>query len=260
MRHGLKRISRPPRSLWLGLLAPLALICGCGNLLEKVTSKDFQMKDLYTNPNPVEVLRDPASDNARRADALRELREPSEANLQVLTSVAASPREEYYCRLSAIKTLSRYKDVRAAQTLRDVYLQDLPYTPDMVSIMRQQTLTALAETGQDSARELLIRVAKEPPSAGSFKEQQETVDRRLAAIRGLGKFNHPDAVATLFQVLQTDQDVAVGHKAGEALQTATGKNLPPVAEVWERELYAGRAPVGPAAPTPIQQATQRRSP
>lgn len=265
MRHGQKRLGLSRRCLWCGLLLPLALVSGCGTFIETVTNKDFQIRDLFTHRNPVEVLRD-SDDGAQRAVALRELSEPREHGgsredqefyIKVQTTAATSQNEPPLCRLAAIKALGRTKDPRAAEALKTVFLQNLSHTPEMNSIIRQQTLTALAETRQDMARELLIRVAKEPPAIGS-EYQQETQDRRLAAIRGLAKYNHPDALETLLFVLKNDQDVAVAHRAHESLETVTGKSLPIDPQVWDRELHAGRPATPPvASQQPIQQIQRR---
>jgi HEAT repeat protein len=249
------------------MLAALALVSGCaGRVMDTITKKDFQLSDLFVQREPVEVLKK-SDDGGERADALRRLPEPGERAskeerdnyVQLMTTTAMAQAEPPLCRLAAIRRLGQCKDPRAVDALRTVFLQNLPYSSDMNSLVRQNTLTALGETRQPAALELLIRVAKEPPAAGDEKAQQETLDRRLAAIRGLGKFNHPDALETLLYVLRTDQDVAVGQVTGASLTAATGKDLPPDPQAWDRELHASRPTPLPATQQPIQQ-IQRREP
>ena len=52
-------------------------------------------------------------------------------------------------------------------------------------------------------------------------------DLRLAAIRALGNYQHYDTTRALLEVMSKEKDVALKDRAHEALQTATGKNLPP---------------------------------
>lgn len=233
---------RAARLVGLALLAVTA--GGCATFWDDVTSRNFSLSAWFTRENPLVVLRD-SDDGNKRARALGVLEEPlanggtqeqQELHVKILTTTALSDREPY-CRLAAIRTLGRFKDPRAAETLRAVFLQPLPYSAELNSRIQQQALASLAETRHDKARDLLIRVAKELPVEGSLQDEQETLDRRLTAIRGLGNFPEPDATATLLFLLKTDKDVAVRDRSHEALKKATGKNLPADAAQWEQALY-----------------------
>lgn len=229
-------------------LVALALLgvtsAGCATFWDDVTSRNFSLSAWFTREDPLVVLRD-NDDGNKRARALAALEEPlakggtqeqQEVHIKILTATALSDREPY-CRLAAIQTLGRFKDGRAAETLRAVFLQPLPYSAEVNSRIQQQVLSALAETRHDRARDLLIRVAKDLPVEGSLQDEQETLDRRLTAIRGLGNFPQPDATATLLFLLKTDKDVAVRDRSHEALKKSTGKNLPADAAQWEQALY-----------------------
>jgi HEAT repeat protein len=244
---------RSERGHWacrlVGLVLLTLVVSGCATFWDDVTSRNFTMSTLFTRQDPLVVLRD-SSDGTQRARALAALEEPlakggtqqdQEIYVKILTTSALSDREPY-CRLAAVRTLGRFKDPRAAQTLRAVYLQDLSFSAEVNALVRQQVLTSLAQTGDESARELLIRVAKEPPAEGSMQDKQETLDRRLNAIRGLGNFNHYESTETLLYLMKTEKDAAVRDRSHEALKKVTGKNLPADAVAWDELLH-------PANPT-----------
>lgn len=230
---------------WAGALL-LVGVCGCASFWDEVTSRNFEFKNLYSAPDPLVVLRD-SNDGARRGQALARLKEPSqhggsaeqqELYLQILTKAALEEREPL-CRLGAIRALGSYKDARAAKVLEDVYLQRLPFTPEINSVVRQQALASLVQTGHPDARHLLVRVARQPSGANesSFTDRQQTQDERLTAIRGLAKYPTYDSFETLVHIMETEKDVALRGRAHESLQAATGKHLPADAKVW-RELLA----------------------
>src|SRR5262245_8590445 len=50
-------------------------LCGCAGTWYEITSRNFEMKNLYTSPDPLVVLRD-STDGAKRGHALSKLREP----------------------------------------------------------------------------------------------------------------------------------------------------------------------------------------
>src|SRR5437660_4147494 len=90
--------------------------------------RDWSYIHGFGKPHPLTVVRD-SPDGARRAQALCELKEPlqnggnaqdQEAYLKVL-DVTATTDIEPLCRLSAIRTLGKFHDPRAARILEEVY-------------------------------------------------------------------------------------------------------------------------------------------
>ncbi|MCI0642422.1 MAG: HEAT repeat domain-containing protein [Gemmataceae bacterium] len=227
-------------------------VAGCASFWDEVTSRNFEFQNLYASPDPLLVLRD-SNDGAKRGQALARLREPlqnggnpeeHELYVKVLTTAATSDREPL-CRLGAIRALGGYKDPRAAKALEEVYLQRLPFTPELNSVVRQQALASLEQTGHAEARHLLIRVARQPSGAteSSFTDRQQTQDERLAAIRGLAKYNQYDSIETLVHILESEKDVALRSRAHESLKQATGKNLPADGKVWRGLMQNPTQPV-----------------
>jgi HEAT repeat protein len=220
-----------------------------------VTSRNFQVNNLFVQPNPLVVLNE-SSDGYLRSKALAALREPlqnggtqkeQDLYVQILTTSATAERDPL-CRLAAVRSLGHYKDPRAVTALENAYFQANVFTPETNTILRQQALAALGQTGTPEARELLIRVAREPPVAaeGSELDKQQNLDVRLTAIRALGQFHQYDATETLVQVLKSEKDVALRDRAHEALETATGKHLPAEAQPWEDLLHQTNNPQAPA--------------
>lgn len=238
------------------LLALAALTTGvsgcCAAFLDQVTSRDFHVKDLFTHEDPMDVVRS-SPDAAKRGRALASLREPlqnkgtqaeQELYMKLLTDAAIRDPEPL-CRLGAIRALGNYKDTRALRALEDAYLQKLPFTAELNSRIRQESLASLQATGNPEARHLLIRVARAPSESDeeSFKDRQQSVDERLCAIRGLAKYEQYDSVEALLHVLETEKsDVALRRRAHESLQQVTGKNLPPDADAWREFVQNKKAP------------------
>jgi HEAT repeat protein len=229
-----------------------------------VTSRDFHFGSLFSKgPDPLVVLKD-SDDGTLRARALASLQEPAQHGgnekdqqvyVEILTRSAKADREPY-CRLAAIKALGRFKDPRAAEALRDVTEQNLTFTADLNNIIRQEALKSLAQTGSPLAVEQLVRVAKEPPSAGATLDKQEVLDRRLTAIRGLGMYNYPQSTEALLYILEHERDTALRTRAYESLKSATGKDLPPSPEAWVVALHPERGgarpdETAPTAPTTV---------
>jgi hypothetical protein len=108
----------------------------------------------------------------------------------------------------------------------------------MVNIIECQALTSLGQTKNPAAVEHLVLVVREPPPASDLspKEKQYMLDRRTAAARALGNYNHYQAVDALVHVLETEKDVALRDRAHESLQQATGKKLPPDPKQWHELL------------------------
>jgi HEAT repeat protein len=223
----------------------LCLCCGgCAGFWDDVTSRDFSWSGMFTKPNPLVVLRD-SSDGDQRAKALAALREPKQfggmdadqdAIVKILVTAAATEKQPL-CRLAAIESLGRFKDPRAVQGLTEAFYNASAFAPETATVIRCQALSALGETGNPAAVELLARVVREPPAEGTELERQQTLDVRIAAARALGKFSHYQATEALVRVLQTEKDVALRDRAHESLVAATGKKLPPDAKEWEQLLH-----------------------
>jgi HEAT repeat protein len=222
---------------------PLCLaLCGCAGLWDEVTSKDFKVSMLFVKPNPLVVLRD-STDGDQRARALRALHEPKQeggtdaeqdAIVKILTT-AASTEKQPLCRMAAIETLGHFKDPRAVDGLKEAFFNASAFAaqPEIVTLLRCQTLTALGETKNPAAVDLLVRAVRQPPADGPEQDKQQTMDLRIAAARALANFNTFPATEALVAVLQTEKDVALRDRAHEALQLATGRELPPDAKAWD---------------------------
>jgi HEAT repeat protein len=240
--HG--KLSLVPVALvFLGLIGGAP---GCASFVDDVTSRDFDVKNLFVKPNPLAVLKN-SSDGNQRAKALRSLREPPatgefqkehELYVQILTT-AATKDAQPLCRLAAIKSLGTFKDPRAAEALDKAFLETNQFTPETNNIIRQQALAALGKVGGRVARNRLVLVAREPPTAPNTTEQekQEALDLRLTAVRALAHFSTYDVAETLVKILKTEKDVAMRDRAHESLVVVTGKHLPPDAKEWDDLLH-----------------------
>ncbi len=219
-------------------------LCGCAGFWDDVTSRDFSFSAFFVKPNPMLVLRD-STDGDKRAKALRALHEPKqyggtdeeqEVVVKILTTAAATEKQPL-CRLAAIQALGHFKDPRAVQGLKDAFFNASAFAPETSTVIRCQALTALGQTGNADAVELLARVVREPPAEGPNVDKQQTLDIRIAAARALGNFSHYQATEALVHVLQTEKDVALRDRAHESLELSTGKKLPPDAKAWEELLH-----------------------
>src|SRR5262249_42544485 len=156
-----------------------------------------------------------SSDGAKKGKALAALREPAdpqarETYLTILLTSVSLPRppqppdalqREPLCVLGAVYALGSYKDPRAVDALNNLYTMQLPFTSETNSLVRQQILAALEETGQAEALRTLITVAKQPASTGSSIERREVNDERLRAIQALRRFKQAEVSAALVEVL-----------------------------------------------------------
>jgi HEAT repeat protein len=216
-------------------------LCGCANLWDELSSHDFKFNSLFSSPDPLTVLSE-SSDGNERAKALAALREPLQNGgtqkdqdklIEILTT-AATRDHTALCRMSAVRSLGRFKDPRAAQAIEAAYLdKKLPFDSETDCLIRQQCLESLAETGGPIALRLLVLVAKEPATVSDTQDAQEALDRRLTALRGLAKFKESEAAAALAAVMRSDRDVAVRDRAHESLVACTGKNFGPDAPEWQ---------------------------
>jgi hypothetical protein len=238
---------KPVGLLRLSFFFPFALLLlasGCAGFWDDVTSRDFTWSSMFTRPNPLLVLRD-SSDGDRRAKALHALHEPKQSGgsdaeqdavVSILTTAAATEKQPL-CRLAAIQALGHFKDARAVKGLTDAFYNAGAFSPETATVIRCQALTALGETGNPAAVELLARVVREPPAEGTDLEKQQTLDVRIAAARALGRFSHYQATEALVRVMQNEKDVALRDRAYESLQAATGKKLAPDGKEWEQLLH-----------------------
>jgi HEAT repeat protein len=225
------------------LLACLGLT-GCAGWWDEVTAKNYWQNLGKPTPPPQVVLAQ-SDDGVLRAKALRALKEPGPEGgqekqgqyLELLGKAAVGDRDSV-CRLAAIRTLGKYKDPRAVEILQDAYFKSTTFPPEVNTVLRQAALTSLGQTGSAEARDLLVRVAGQPPTVkeASEVERQMATDERLAAIRALGSFKQYDTTKTLVHILKNERDVAVRDRAHESLQRATGRSLPQDATAWEELL------------------------
>src|SRR5262249_55940914 len=153
----------------------------CAGFWDDVTSRDFTFSGMFTKPNPLLVLRD-SSDGDKRAQALGALHEPKQyggsdadqdAIVNILTTAAATEKQPL-CRLAAIQSLSRFKDPRAVKGLTDAFYNAGAFSAETATVIRCEALTALGQTGNPAAVELLARVVREPPAEGTETEKQQS--------------------------------------------------------------------------------------
>jgi PBS lyase HEAT-like repeat-containing protein len=250
--------------LWRGVLTWAALTafasCGCVGFWDEVTSHNRDLKGYFIKQDPMVVIRD-STDGAKRGRAMASLKEPlanggnqeqEDVYFKILTAGALYDKDPL-CRLGAVRALGNCKNPRAVTILEDVIQQKLPFPAEMNSVIRQQALTSLEETGQPEARHWLIKVARQPNAAGAMVDQQQILDERLTAIRGLSKFKQSDSAYTLLYVLETEKDVALRDRANQSLEAVTGKHLPPDAKLWAEVLNNPKSDLG-KEPNPIQRA------
>jgi hypothetical protein len=231
--------------LLLFFLPPCLFVCfGCANFWDDVTSRDFTWNGMFNKPNPLVVLRD-STDGDKRARALSALHEPkqyggSDAEQDAVVNIlctAAATEKQPLCRLAAIQSLGQFKDPRAVKGLTEAFYNASTFSPETTTVIRCEALTALGNTGNPAAVELLARVVREPPAEGPDLEKQQTLDVRIAAARALGRFSHYQATEALVRVMQNERDVALRDRAYESLQAATGKKLPPDPKEWDQLLH-----------------------
>jgi HEAT repeat protein len=239
-------------------------LSGCANFWDNVTSREFKFDSLFVKSNPLLELRD-STDGDHRARALRSIYEPlrfggtvadQEAMLKILNT-AASTEKQPLCRLAAIQSLGRFQDPRAVQGLTDAFYNASSFSPETTTVIRCQALSALGQTKNPAAIELLARVVREPPAEGPDHDKQQALDVRIAAAKSLSNFTNFQATDALVRVLETEKDVALRDRAHESLQTATGKKLPPDAKAWDELLHeAGGQPAPDTRPKILQAAAR----
>jgi hypothetical protein len=242
---GVNRTMKNSWPRWMGASFVLFGLSGCAGFWEELMSneRDWAYITGHNKPDPLVVIRD-SNDGFRRAQALGELKEPlqnggnardQEAILAILGK-AAKDEYEPYCRLAAIRTLGRFHDPRAARTLEEVYRQrPLPFTPEINSLIRKESLVALENTHDPQAQKLMILVARQPgpPPDASLTDRQQTQDEKTVAIRALGKYREAECADALKFVLKTEKDIALRHRALQSLGEVTGKNWPESYDAWQ---------------------------
>lgn len=230
-------------------------ITGCAGFWDDVTSRDFKVKSLFVQPDPLLVLQT-STDGDVRAKAMRALKEPishggtqadQDEIMKILTAAAVSDKQPI-CRLAAMQTLGRFKDPRSATALVDSFYRANSFAADTTAMLRCHALKCLGETGNASAVELLVRVVREPRSEGTEVERQNAMDVRLAAARALGHYSDPQAEAALFSVMRTEKDVGLRMCAYEALRTTTGKKMPLESKDWDSMPQLAAATLPPTSP------------
>jgi hypothetical protein len=232
---------------WMGSAFLLSGLTGCAGFWEEVMSRerDWAYVTGRGMPDPLVVLEN-SNDGLRRSQALIRLDEPlqnggdarkQETYLNVL-AVAAKDDYEPLCRLTAIRTLGKYNDPRAARILEEVYQkQKLPFTVENNCLIRKEALVALVNTNDPESRHLLIRVARQPgpPSEASLTDRMQTQDEKIVAIRALAKFRVQESADALKYVLQTEKDPALRDRALASLETLTGKSWPTSYDAWQNQ-------------------------
>jgi hypothetical protein len=210
-----------------------SMLPGCAGFWDEVTSRDFKFQDLYTKPNPLQVLKD-SNDGDHRARALRALQEPKQnggsqqeqdAVLKILVT-AASAESQFLCRVAAVQSLGRFQDPRAVSGLTDAFYNSGSYPQEQATRLQCLVAQALGETHNPAAVPFLVKVARGAPAEGSAQEKQQVLDVRIAAAKALGAFHNRQASEGLVRLLQTDKDVALCNCVFESLQSTTGRKLP----------------------------------
>ena len=248
--HFLKALSR----VWGWRLACAGLvnlgICGCAGFWDDVTSHDFEVNSLFVKPNPLVVLKD-STDGDKRARALRTLREPKQTGgseqeqdfvVNLLTTAAVN-EHQYFCRLADIQSLGHFKDPRAVKGLEEAYYKaDAEYREgkfplDTASAIQCQAIRSLGQTENPAAVNILVRIVGEARLEGAEKDQQQAMDKRIAAARALGNFTSYQATESLVKVLQSEKDIAMRDSAHESLKKITKKDLPPDYQAWNDLLH-----------------------
>jgi HEAT repeat protein len=136
------------------------------------------------------------------------------------------------CRLAAIDRLRHFRDPAAVEILKDAYYNAGAFpNSETASVIRRQALAALADTGHESAVEMLVQVLREPPAEGADVDRQAKLDERLTAARALGRFQSPNAAVALAEAMAKETDIGLQRRAHDSLVSITGQNLPD-AKAW----------------------------
>jgi HEAT repeat protein len=233
--------SRGRRRRRLAILLGLALLApaGCAGY------DDFSWKqmnfEVFRDPkDPVAVISDNKAELWARRRALLCMKEPlanggtqqdQDTVVKVLGETAVNDPHAP-CRMAAIETLRKFKDPRVVEYLKDAYYRAGSLAPESATVIRMLALSALGDTGNPAAIDLLVRVVKEPPTEGPDVDRQQQLNERTTAARALGKFKQYQAAAALVEVLRKEDDIALRTRAQMSLVSVTGKDLPADAKAW----------------------------
>jgi HEAT repeat protein len=243
----------------------VSLFAGCANFVDTVTSREFRVRDMFSAPDPMTVLRT-SDDGDARAKAILHLKEPRKNDgsdqdqnevMQLLTEAATKDKRPL-CRLAAIEALGQFDDPRSAPALIQAYHCSTAFPTEVANPIRCQALQALGRKNSSEGIELLTSVAgtqREKPLKSNVQaashnpddelnkmlgrydpDAQVFRDNRLAAVRALGESRNPQVAGVLIRVL-SEKDVALQNRAHEALQMVTGRHdVPADAEAWKKAL------------------------
>jgi hypothetical protein len=258
-------------------------LSGCAGTYDLVTSQRFKDRPFHTlfhKDDPMQVL-ETVEEGDDRVRAMRDVKEPKRAGgtdaqqdkLLGILQAGATTDPRPLCRLSAVEALSRFDDPRAGPILIAAYRNapfDAPaapgqpapvtpaaafagakgavsnFTPDTVTNIQCNVLTALGKHRSTEGLQLLVQVVTARPAkpavepAGGLSaldatvtSESDRIDVRLAAIRALGSYtNEPAAIQALIGVLRDEKDVALRGRAHESLVSLTGQDLEPDAKAW----------------------------
>lgn len=230
-------IRRGRQLIGLATMAFVSCLAGCAGPAwwDNVTSRDFKVKEMFSSPDPMTVLRE-STDGDARAKALRSLKEPranggsdaqQEEVLKMLAqSALADPQP--LCRLSAIQSLGRFKDPRAAGALIQAYDSASKLPSEVSGAIQSQVLASLGESRQPAAVQYLVQTAMRPtPADATDRDRQVVRDNRLAAVRALRNFDgSPEVGEAMAKLLETERDVALQDRARETYAKVTGREPP----------------------------------
>lgn len=245
------------RRLWpLAAIAAAASLAGCAAMDDfSWTQRNFEV--FVTPSDPLAALK--SEDPNLRKRALRAMPEPlrnggtqkdQDAYVAALCQAAASDTTPL-CRMAAINTLRQYRDPRAIEGLKEAYYRASSFHGEQATVLRRLALTALGESRDESAVELLVKVLREPPAEGPDVDRDARVQERIVAARALGHYQSYQAVSALVEAMGRAEDVGLQRVSHESLVTITREDLPPDARQWEEYLRrtSGR-PITPRATWP----------
>lgn len=222
-----------------------AMLGGLGSLTGCAAMDDFSFRKMniavFQRPtDPMDTVMN-SKDGAARVRALAYVTEPAarggsaeeqQHTLQVLKQCATKDMLPA-ARLAAIDRLRHFRDPAVVEILKEAYYSAgaFPNT-ETASVIRRQSLSALADTQHETAVEMLVTVLREPPAEGAEVDRQAKLDERLTAARELGRFQSPAAAVALAEVMAKENDVGLKRRVHDSLVRITGQNLPQDGQAW----------------------------